>query len=335
MNDINISGLYLMPKIDPVYFQDVLSQEQITPVLDALDHIDGMYDQVKQISKLQTVIYRHGSSEAVLEDYTDLLDHYHINFKTQSIQACTEGLSSVISRIWEAIKNIISRIMDYLQNNEYFAQWFNGCERCRVKMASYISGCLRDYAKVDATKFEKNMFRIMPYPVFTQYLNALSMLILKLKNCMSLNLSMIDVTTVFKDCLASLKIVCENGKIFANFPFYDLKSAKALYWNPSKIYYVANDLYSKVAINSMELMRIQKTIERVVGETYRECNDVLSGRIDGNDEKKIMEARQRIRNIRNLNELIRITIRLTYMMCKQWLTLVGKMDFGVYPEPNV
>ena len=333
MTDNDIIRFAHMPRYSQQQTDLVLATEAFAPINEIVEYVSDTFNQIVTLTTAHQKISRHGVTSYIIDEYADRLSAYSINFETQSVSACLEGLSSLVERMWVAIKNALSRLLEYLKTNPYFAQWFNRCEFYRSKMASLISGQLRNYIKADIESFNSIMMAGWNYGDFVKTMNYTAVLISRLKGIGSYRIEDIDIGRQFYDVFMNLNASFVDGVVTISNPGFERKSTNDLDWKPNLVYYISNTLYSKVAVNSMTLTRMQREFERILTVAIQECNNVLSGREDGNDDTKVTAAKNRIRNIRNIQNLIQLAVSNTCFLCSQWCKLASSFDTGERPYP--
>ena len=333
MTDLDIIRFANMPKYSQQQTDMVLATEAFAPVNEIVEYVTDTFDKMALLNTAYNKISRHGLTSYIIEEYTDILTPYSVNFNTQSASACMEGLSSLVERMWVSIKNALSRLLEYLKTNPYFAQWFNRCEFYRAKMASLIAGPLRNYTKANIESFNSIMLAGWKYSDFCKTLNVTGNLIAKLKSIGAYRVEDIDFTRMFYDTFEQLNATYMDGVINLSNPLFERKSAYDLGWTPNYVYGVSSTLYSRVAVNSMSLTRMTREFERLLNIALVECNNVLSGREDGNDDAKVTAAKNRIRNVKNIQSLVQLAVSNTCHLCCEWCKLASSFDIDQRPYP--
>ena len=333
MTDSDILRFASMPRFSQEQTDFVLATEAFAPITEIVNYISDTFNQISTLNDAYNKISKHGVTSYIEEELQDKLSTDSINFKSQSVSACLEGLSSLVERMWVSIKNALSRLLEFLKTNPYFAQWFNRCEFYRSKMAALIAGPLKNYIKADIDSFNSITYAGWTYTDFCKTLNYTNLLILKLKSLGTYKLEDIKFDNMFYDTFANLNVSYENGVITVFNPSFERKTSLDLEWTPYKVYSVANSLYAKIAVNAMYLTRLQRDFERMLNAAIVECDNVLSGREDGNDDAKVSAARLRIQNIRNIQQLVQLAVSNTCFLCSQWCRLASSFDIGQRPYP--
>lgn len=333
MTDSDIIRFSLMPKFSQQQTDYVLALEAMQSISESVEEINDGLQKIETLSHAYKTISKCGINKYVEEEFSDILSMYSINFQTQSVSACMEGLTSIIERVWVSIKNALVRLLEFLKTNPYFARWFNRCEFYRSRMADIISTSLKSYVKADPVAFNTITLSGWNYADFNKTMNYTAVLIQRLKNMGSFRIEDIVVDRMFYDIFNNLNAVYENDWVVVSNPAFIPSTAGDLGWKPFNVYQVSSTLYSRIAVNSMYLTRLQKDFERTLNVAIQECNEVLSGRIDGTTDEKIRTAKRRIRNIKNVQSLIQLAVSNTCLLCSQWCKLASSFDIGQRPYP--
>ena len=334
ITDIDIIRWANMPKFSQYQTDYILSTEAFSTINEFVDYITNSFDQIHTLSNAYQKISRHGITSYIVDEFSDVLAPYSINFRTQSPSACMEGLSSLVERLWTAIKNALSRLLEFLKTNPYFAQWFNRCEYYRAKMAALMAGPLKNYIKADLESFNSIVLTGLSYADFFKYTNLTGILISKLKCVGSYKAEDIDIIRMFYEIFNNgLTADFIDNVVSIKNPVLKRDTTKELGWTPQLVNTITNNLYSKVAVNAMCLTRLTRDIERQLNIAIVECNNVLAGREDGNDDAKVVSARNRIRNIKNIQNLVQLAVNYTCFLCAQWCKMASSFDKDKRPYP--
>lgn len=334
MTDNDILCFAMMPKYNHVHALQVQSEEALIPMIDMINEVNEAFEQISLFNTAYSKISRHGVTDFIKKEYADTLSPYSINFETQPVSACLEGLSSMIERLWNVIKNLITRLYNYFTTHTYFGAIFNKCEYYQRRMSELIAGPLKGYLKADLNLFNSVMVTGMSYDDFVKNINYVGILISKLKSITPYSVGNIDVGNIMGDVTRYLDIPYEDGRYsIEKSPTVTRESLYDLYWTPFKVNSVAGSLYSKIAVNAISLRRLRDEMTRSLAIALKECDDVLSGRIDGNDETRIQHAKLRAINIRNVQVLTGTAMKYLCVMCGQWCRMASLFDTGqrVYP----
>ena len=334
MTDNDILRFAMMPKYNHVHALQVQSEEAITPMVDMINEVNEAFDQISLFNTAYSKISRHGVTDFIKKEYADTLSPYSINFETQPVSACLEGLSSMVERLWTVIKNLVTRLYNYFMTHTYFGAIFEKCEYYQRRMSELIAGPLKGYLKADLNLFNSVMVSGMAYDVFVQNINYVGMLISKLKSITPYSLGGIDVSITMTDVTRHLNIPYEDGRYsIVSTPAVERKSLYDLCWTPFKVNSVASSLYSKIAVNAIGLNRLRNELARSLAVALKECEDVLNGKIDGDDNTRIQHAKLRVLNIRNIQVLTAIAMKYLCTMCGQWCRMASLFDTGERPYP--
>lgn len=332
MTDNDIIRFAQMPKFSQTQTDYVLAVEALDPITDILNELSSSCEKLELFNTAYKKISRHGVTDFIKEEFGDALSPFSVNFETQSVSACLEGLSSLAERAWTIIRNMFVRLFEYLTTNTYFGNLFNRSEFYRRRMSEIIAGPLRGYVKADLDSFNSITISGFNYNEFYNRMNYTGMLISKLRNIASYRMETIDVEHMFADVIRYLNINTESGTFYPSVPVMSKGTTYDLGWTPFKVYSVSSNLYSKVAVNSIGLSRLQQEFARSLKVAIAECDAILAGRIDGNDENKVLLARKKIQNIRNVQALVQIANNNMCYLCGQWIRM-AQFDTGARPYP--
>ena len=326
MTDNDIVRFALMPKFSQKQADYVIATESFSPIKEECDVVNQLLDKVHVLSDAHTKLLKYGITPFIEEEYSDVLSAYSVNFKTQSVHACIEGLSSIIERVWTSIKNALMRIFQYLSENPIFTMWFNRCEFYRVRMSNMIAGPLRAYIKADIDKFGTIVATGWNLQEFKMRAYHLGNLISKIKNNMNARFEMLDVYHVFGAEIQGLGCGFVDGNVMPVPPATTRTTAKEFEWKPFDVYQIASNLYSKVAVNSMYLTRLNTELGRSLKIAITEADNVLSGRSDGSNEEQIALSKNRVKNIKNMLMLVQIAVNNLCLMCAQWYKYASSFE---------
>ena len=333
MTDNDILKFAMMPKYSHSHAIQIQATEALVPVSSMVSELESAFEQISLFNRAHMKISRHGLTDYIKEEFGDTLSPYSINFESQTVSACLEGLSSMIERLWNVIKNTLTRLFEYVTNNTFLGELFDKCEYYQHRMSAIIAGPLRGYIKADVDAFNSSVISGLAYDQFVQYINYVGILISKLRSISSFSLDNVQVSSSMVDVARYLSIPYEDGKYRSIAPVVKRDSLYNLYWSPFKVYSVANQLYSKIAVNASNLRRLKGELTRALTVALAECNNVLSGRTDGTNEETIQKAKLRVNNIRNVQALTQTAISYLCIMCGQWCRMASLFDTGERPYP--
>ena len=220
MLDNDIIRFSQMPKFSQEQTDYVLSLETMNVIDVYLSDIENCCERLKLFSNAYTKILKHGVTDFIKEELSLPLAPYCINFESQSVSACLEGLSGLVERVWVAIKNTLIRLFNYVMDNTFLGGLFERLEFYRRRISEQIAGPLKNYTKVDVAVYQTRMISGISYEDFCTRMNCIALLIARLKNVGSYRLDSIDVLNVFSDAIRSANIEVKDGRLYLGAPIF-------------------------------------------------------------------------------------------------------------------
>ena len=323
MTNNDIIRFALMPRFNPYQAEYVTSTEALIPIKEECVILDQLLNKVAALSEAHKKILRHGPTSFIIEEYNDILTEYNINFATQSVDACVEGLSSIVERIWITIKHALIRLWNFITDHPCVTLWFNRCEFYRVRMANIISTSLKAYAKMDINAFNDIKLIGFKKDEFRAKVLHVGNLIAKIKNTSASKFELLNIESIFGQEVAGLGCRFENSTVIVQPPSLTKDTTKKMGWKPFDVYAITNDLYARVATNSMYLTRFSQDLGRTLRSAMADADNVLTGRTEGSDETIIALSKARVNNIRNILMLIQIANSNAYILLSEWYKMAS------------
>lgn len=275
--------------------QDIKRQEQMHA--DAMDRIVTKLEEYKQAMSKEEAAMMDGDID----------------------EASMEGISEAVSKLWDALIKIISKLLQQMREDPYFSRMVNRNEKYRIRVIEARVGKAKDHTLADQQAFADTIVHGFTYDVFRARMTAVANIIARIKNLNPSTAGDYDLKGKLQTDLTALGFTFSGDKLHnPTYVDYRKLTASAMMWTPTKVYTFANMFLDKILIENTNLYKIRRQIQ----ERLQKLEQLCKTNRDLGIKEDIEKSQKELTNLKQLNTVVSYTLDAATGLARQWLAMV-------------
>ena len=329
---IELTGYSALASI-PQYMLDNLERiediNEDTKFFLALEDIETYCDKLLLLSKAQEHITMYGITGNILKTYsTELLNTCAIELTvhTDAVVAL-EGISDWVMKIYNAIRDAIDKIIEWIRTDSYFSRWTNKCERYRVKIGELMATVVRQHSVVNELIYRTHRIVGHPYSNCTELISTATNIANKLNTVTTTNkFGELNIIDIFGADLLKCGFTVDSG-VLQRPTSLGMKTATIgdLLWNPQKVYATGPSIITLLSKHTF-IDKLIYSLKRSIRNTETQLNSLI--RTNSTDPVAINNMKKEIAGMKCIRMISVYTIDISSSLAYQWINMANKFTIA-------